>query len=202
MRSRSLDLNSEKTGIREVGVDGRCTIDEVVLLHKVSDGSAVHSLSWSAGREGGGGSDKLIHHVVCVQIRRAPWAGLKAESDGGSWSLGPFSVFTANVLSWGSLELMLWNWIKVTESFLDEINVFFVVLDTTCNDEAFSWGDVIHDELLQKSGINVVDILLETKTRHSKSVETISGSQKELLIFSEWVVLGQMIEKVVRFLVL
>ena len=185
-----------------MGVDGRCSIDEVVLLHKVSDGSAVHSLSWSAGREGGGGSDKLIHHVVCVQIRRAPWAGLKAESDGGSWCLGPFSVFTANVLSWGSLELMLWNWIKVTESFLDEINVFFVVLDTTCNDEALSWGDIVHDELLEHSSIDVVNVVGHAESWHTKGVVAIGSSQQELLLGGEWVELGQVVVKIVRLGVL
>jgi len=37
---------------------------------------------------------------------------------------------------------MLRHWIEVTESLLNEVDVFLVVLDTTGNDEALSWRNV------------------------------------------------------------
>ena len=45
---------------------------------------------------------------------------------------------------------MLWNWVQISKSLLDKINVFLVVLDSTGNDEAFSWGDVVHNLSLLK----------------------------------------------------
>ena len=54
---------------------------------------------------------------------------------------------------------MLRDWEHVSESFLDKIDVLFVVSNATSDDKALSGGDVIHDELLKHSLINVVDIL-------------------------------------------
>lgn len=45
VRSRSFNVNSEKTGISEVRVDGRGSVDESMLLHEVGDGTAVHALT-------------------------------------------------------------------------------------------------------------------------------------------------------------
>ena len=97
---------------------------------------------------------------------------------------------------------MLWNWIKVSKSFLDKVDILLVVLDATSNNEALSWGDVIHNKLLKKSSIDVVDVLGHTKTRHSDRVVTIGSSKQKLLILGEWIILAQVVEKIVRFLVL
>ena len=48
MGSGALNGHAEKAGVGEVGVDARDSVNEVVLLHQVSDGTAVHSLSWAA----------------------------------------------------------------------------------------------------------------------------------------------------------
>lgn len=45
VRSRSFNVNSEKTGISEVRVDGRGSVNESMLLHEVGDGTAVHALT-------------------------------------------------------------------------------------------------------------------------------------------------------------
>jgi hypothetical protein len=34
-----------------------------------------------------------------------------------------------------------------------------VVFDSTGNNKALSWGDVVHDELLKHSSVNVVNVL-------------------------------------------
>ena len=46
--SWAFDSQTEKTRVREVGVDSGSSINKVVLLHKIGDGSAVHSLSWAS----------------------------------------------------------------------------------------------------------------------------------------------------------
>ena len=49
--------------------------------------------------------------------------------------------------------------------------------------------DIVHDELLQKSSINVINVLGKTQTRHTQSIVSISSSQQEFLILGEWVIL-------------
>lgn len=97
---------------------------------------------------------------------------------------------------------MLWYWVEVSKSLLDEVDVLLVVGDTTGNDQALSWSDVVHDELLEHSSVNVIDVLAHTKSWHTESVVSVSGSKKKLLVSSEWIVLGQVVEEIVRFLVL
>ena len=65
VRSGSLNIDSEKTGIGEVGVDGRGSINETVLLHEVGNSAAVHALAGTTGGESSSASDEG------VQIGRA-----------------------------------------------------------------------------------------------------------------------------------
>jgi len=97
---------------------------------------------------------------------------------------------------------MLRHWIEVTESLLNEVDIFLVVLDTTGNDEALSWRNRVHDELLHHSCIDVVNVLGSAKSWHTESVVTISSSEKELLVHGKWIVFLQVVEELVRFLVL
>lgn len=94
---------------------------------------------------------------------------------------------------------MFWDWEELSKSFSDEIKVFRVVLDTTGNDETLSWGDVFHDELLEHSSINVINVFACSKSWHTKSVVAIGGSQQKFLLGGEWIESGQMVEKIVRF---
>ena len=97
---------------------------------------------------------------------------------------------------------MLWYWIEVAQSLLDEVNILLVVLNTTGNNKALSWSDVVHDELLKKSSIDVVNVLFQSKSWHTEGVESVCSSEKELLVQGEWVELGEMLEEIVRFMVL
>ena len=83
---------------------------------------------------------------------------------------------------------MLWNWIQVSESLLNEVDIFLVVLDTTCDNQALSWSDVVHDELLKESSIDVVDVFGHTKSWHTEGIVSISSSQQKLLVGGEWIV--------------
>ena len=49
---------------------------------------------------------------------------------------------------------------EFSESFLDEVNILFVILDSTSNDDALLRCDVVHDELLDHAGIDVVEVML------------------------------------------
>ena len=44
----ALNGQTEEAGVTEVGVDGLNTVNEVIALHHVGDGTAVHSLAWAA----------------------------------------------------------------------------------------------------------------------------------------------------------
>ena len=137
-----------------------------------------------------------------MNILGLPWARLESKSDASGWSLGPGSVFSTDVLSLISNVVVLWDWEELSESLLDEIDILLVVLDATGNNEALSWGDVIHDELLEHSGVNVINILLEAESWHTKGVVAVGGSQQKLLLGGEWVIFGQMVVKIVGFGVL
>ena len=45
VRSWTLDGHTEEARVREMGVDGSGSVNEVMLLHEVSNSSAVHSLT-------------------------------------------------------------------------------------------------------------------------------------------------------------
>lgn len=148
-----------------------------MFLHQVSDGSAMHSLTWSTWWESGSLSDQLVHDVISMNIFVLPWAWFKSKSDAGNWGFSPCSVFSTNILSSLSGIVLLWYWKEFTKSFSDEVEVFSVVSDTTGNNKTFFWSDVFHNELLDHSSINVINVTGKTESWHTKSVEAISCSQ-------------------------
>lgn len=107
------------------------------------------------------------------------------------------SELTTNVFGSLSLILVLWHWKQITKSFLDKVDVLLMVLDTRSNDEAFLWGDVVHDELLENSGFKVIEVLDLSKSWHTESVVTVSCSKHHLLGVGEWVVFGKMVGEIV-----
>ena len=62
-----------------------------------------------------------------------------------------------------------------------------MVLHSTGNNEALLRGDVVHNELLNHPGINVVEVLLQSESGHAEGVEAIGGSEKHFLLVGEWV---------------
>jgi hypothetical protein len=147
-----------------------------MFLHKVGNSSAVHSLSWSSSGESLGGSDELVHDVVSMNIIVFPWARFESKGDLSLWGFSPLSVFSTNILGSFSDMVVFWNWEHISESFLNKVNIFFMVLDSTSNNKALSWGDVIHNKLLDHSCVNVINIFGKSKSWHTKSVVAISGS--------------------------
>lgn len=103
------------------------------------------------------------------------------------WGLSPGSVLSSNIIRFSSSESGLWNSQQITKSLLSQINILLMVLNSTGNNKAFGWSNVVHHELLEKSSIEVIDVFGQSKIRHTKSVVSISSSQKEVLVGSEWV---------------
>lgn len=190
MGAGSFNGNSEEAGVREVGVSGANSINERVGLGEIDGSSSAVSV--------GGVSDQLSHDVVSWDIIGGPWARLESKSNASGWGLGPLSQFSSNILRSLSLEVVLWGWQQLTESLLDEINVFLMVLNSAGNNKAFTWGDIVHDEVLKKSGIDIVNILGDSKSWHTESVVSVGGSQQHLTRVSEWVEFGQVIIEIVR----
>ena len=48
VRAGALDSQTEEAGVTEVGVDGLNAVNEVITLHHVGDGAAVHAFAWAA----------------------------------------------------------------------------------------------------------------------------------------------------------
>ena len=57
-----------------------------------------------------------------------------------------------------------------------KVNIFLVVLDATGNDNAFSGSNVVHKELLKHASINVVKVVLKTKSGHAEGVEAVGSA--------------------------
>ena len=137
-----------------------------------------------------------------MNIIGLPWAGLESKSDAGLWGFSPGSQLSSNVLSALSLEVVFWNWEHISKSFLDKVDIFFMVLDTRGNDQTLSWGDVVHDELLKHSSVDVVGVLLKSESWHTEGVVSEGCSKEVLLGRGEWIVSREMLEEIVGFLVL
>ena len=111
-------------------------------------------------------------------------------------------MLTTNILRWSSNVVVLWHWKVVSKSFFDKLNILLVILHSTSNNEALLGSDVVHDELLDHSGIDVVDVLLHSKSGHAEGVEAVSGSEEHFLLVGEWVELREVLEEVVGLSVL
>ena len=131
-----------------------------------------------------------------------PGDGLEGEGDAGLRGLSPSSVLTTDVLRWVTGVLVFGNSKHVAESLLHKVNVLAVVLDTRGDDEALAGSDVVHDELLKASGIEVSNVVLHAEVGHTKTVEAVGSSEHKLLVVSEGVILAHVFVEVVRFLVL
>jgi hypothetical protein len=97
---------------------------------------------------------------------------------------------------------MLRNGEDLTDSLLDELDELRVVLNSRSYDEALFGSDVLHHELLNASGINVINTSSSSESGVSKSVETVSSSKEELVVLIEGVELSEMIVKLMRLSVL
>jgi len=128
--ARALDLHAEKTTISEVGVDGRGGVDEVVLLHQVSDSTAVHTLAWTTRAESGGATDKSLHKVEGGGVLVLPGDGLEDERNVGLGALSPGSVLATDVDGLLASVLVLRNTMEFSKALSNEVDVLTMALDT------------------------------------------------------------------------
>jgi hypothetical protein len=99
-----------------------------------------------------------LHEVPGRDILAAPWGRLEGESDVSLWAFSPDSFFSTNVLRFSSGIFMLRDGHVVSETLLCEVNKFTMVLDSIGDDIALLGGDVVHDKLLEETGVNVVNV--------------------------------------------
>lgn len=109
----------------------------------------------------------------------APWDRLKGERDGSCGRLSPGSSLSTDVLR--SLSLVLIHMLRdseiISESFFDKVNVLSVVLDSRSNNKAFFGSNVVHNELLEDTCIEVTDVVLHSVARHTKGVVTVGCTE-------------------------
>jgi hypothetical protein len=98
--------------------------------------------------------------------------------------------------------VLLWHWEQLSETLLYKINIFLMVLDSTGYNKTLSGSDIVHDEFLEHSRIDVVNVVLSAEARHTESVVTEGSSEKEFVILEEGVVVLEMMVEIVTLLVL
>lgn len=149
-------------------------------------------------------SDEGVHEVEGRDIVVVPWDRLESERDGSSGGLSPGSGLSTDVLRGGSLVLfhVLGDSKVISKSFLDQVNVLSVVLNAGSNDEALLRSDVVHNEVLEDTGIEVADVVLHTVARHTEGVVTVGCAEEVLLVVGEGVVVREMFVEIVSLLVL
>lgn len=137
-----------------------------------------------------------------MNVITLPGDGLPGEGNVGLRRFSPGTTLSTDILRWLASILVLGHTMELTETLTDKVNVLTMALDTRGNNETFLGSDVVHHELLHGSGVEVTDIVFETKARHSKGVVTVGSAEEHVLIVREGIVLAKMLMQVVRLLIL
>jgi len=77
-----------------------------------------------------------------------------------------------------------------------------MVLDTRSDNEALLGSNVVHNELLEDTGVEVAEVVLHTVSGHTEGVVAVGSAEEVLLVVGEGIVVGQMFVEVVSLLVL
>lgn len=77
---------------------------------------------------------------------------------------------------------MLREWLIVSETLLDKLDEFRVILNAVGNNHALCRSDVVHNELLEHSCVDLSDVALSAHQRHAHRVVSVSGLQQQLWI--------------------
>ena len=174
--ARSSNLDTEEAGVREVRVDSTDCVDKTV----VSDDSV--GTAGVTSTEGVGLTNQFIHNLEGRNVVVGPWDGLECNLDASLGRLGPGSVLATDVLRRLSSVVVLGDSQNITKALLDELDVLGVVLDTTGDDKALLGSDVVHDELLENTGVQVVDVAAHTETGHTERVIAECSPEQKLVI--------------------
>lgn len=185
-----------------MGVDARGRVNEIVLLHQVSDSTAVHALAWTTRAESGGLANQGLHDVEGGHVNVLPGDRLEGKRDVGLGTLSPCAVFSTNVLRLLASILVLGDTMELSEALSDEVNILTMTLDATGNDEGLLGSDAIHHELLHDTSVNVSDVVLETEAGHTEGLVSVGSSKEKVLVISEGIIVGQVLVQIVRFLIL
>jgi len=77
-----------------------------------------------------------------------------------------------------------------------------VVLNSTGNDKAFLRSNVVHNEFLEDSSVDVADIAFQSVTGHAEGVVSVSCAEEVLHLVSRGIVVAEMFVEIVSLLVL
>ena len=170
MRASTFYSDAEKTWISEMAVNTRDRVDETVIFYSIMSTASVSIF------ESMSISKQLLHKLESWHISVFPWNWLKCNWDTCRRRLSPSSIFTANV--WRCLaDIVVFRYCKnITKTFLYKLDVFLVILDTRSNYKTFLGCNVLHNELLENTGIKVGDVSMCSQVRHTKCVITICSS--------------------------
>jgi hypothetical protein len=77
-----------------------------------------------------------------------------------------------------------------------------MIIDSTSHNEAFFRSDIIHDERLKHSCIDLFNITFEAVMRHAQGIVTKSSSKQSVLVIGKGVIFLQVVLKVMTLSVL
>jgi hypothetical protein len=196
VRASTGNVDAEKTGVSEVRVNTANGIEETIGPNSLMSTATVEVT------ESVGGTKELIHDLEGGDISVCPRDRLESNLDTGLGGFGPSSVLSTDVLRGWALVVVLRDGEDITETLLNKFDVLSVVLDTWGNDEALLGGDVIHNKLLQRAGVDLVNFARKSETRHTKGVVSEGSSEEKFLVVGAWVEQVQVVVEFVRLLVL
>lgn len=169
----SFDGQAKHAGIREVRVNRGRAVDEVVVLHEVRNSTAVHALAGATRAECGSAAQHGVGDMERGNVGVRPGYRFKSKRDLSIRCLSPSAGLTANVLGLLTGVEVLRDRQELAEALLNEVDIFSVVSDSGGNNEALLRRDVVHDELLEDAGIEVVDVAVQTEAGHAQSLDTV-----------------------------
>lgn len=73
---------------------------------------------------------------------------------------------------------MLRQRVLIAKALLDKVNILSVVLNSTCDNEAFVRSDGVHDKFLENTSIKIVYVRGQSESWHAKGVIAVSCSKK------------------------
>lgn len=162
---RSRESESEKTGVREMGIERSSRVN-IGLLGSQS----IESISVE---ESGG-------ELESPSVSGFPVGSLEIESDSNRVILSQISDFSTLILSSFSSFSAVSSW-NIRELVLSQVNELLVVVNTGSSNENFAWGDILELELLEDVAGEVSDVALESLEWETESLKSEGGSENGLV---------------------
>jgi len=160
---RTCCLYSPKSVICKMVINASRNLYKGISCHQVHDCSAIHSFTRPSRTETLSWSEDRVHYEKSVMVVVFPWNRFKSKCDLSIWSLSPHSCFSPNILCLSSIPVLTFRHRQnFTKSFFCNRHKLLMALHIICYDQALLRSNILHDEVLQHSLIDVVNVALKS----------------------------------------